>query len=192
LLLWGAAQFGDWGRQDHRAGAVAAEVGYQPKNAALRPWIRGGVNWGSGDKDPADGEHGTFFQVLPTPRVYARFPFYNQMNTTDWFVSVSLRPPSRWTLRADYHNLSLSRRADLWYQGGGAFQNGPAFGYVGRPSGGKSGLADLFDVSVDYAVSPKTSLTFYAAYASGGGVVGSIYPSGRDASLVYLEVNQKL
>src|SRR5262249_23574482 len=49
VLLWGAAQFGDWGRQDHRAGAVAAEAGYQPKGVKLRPWIRGGVNWSSGD-----------------------------------------------------------------------------------------------------------------------------------------------
>lgn len=192
VLLWGAAQFGKWGEQDHRAGALAAEAGYQPKNAALRPWIRGGVNWGSGDKDPADGDHDTFFQVLPTPRIYARFPFYNMMNTTDWFLSVTLRPPSRWTLRADYHRLSLSRRQDLWYQGGGAFQNGPAFGYVGRPSGGETGLAHLFDLSVDYVLSPKSSLTFYAAHAGGRGVVESIYPGGKDASLFYLEINQQL
>jgi hypothetical protein len=192
LLLWGAAQFGDWGRQGHRGAALAAEVGYQPKQARLRPWIRGGVNWGSGDGDPADGDHKTFFQVLPTPRIYARFPFYDQMNTTDWFIALMLRPPGRWQLRADYHYLRLSRRADLWYQGGGAFQNEPAFGYVGRPSSGNAGLAHLFDLSVDYTLSPDTSLTFYAALARGGGVVKSIYPGGRSAGLLYLELNQKL
>jgi hypothetical protein len=99
---------------------------------------------------------------------------------------------SRWTVRADYHRLALSRRQDLWYQGGGAFQNGPAFGYVGRPSGGETGLANLFDLSVDYVISPKSSVTFYAAHAAGRGVIERIYPGGKDASLFYLELNQKL
>jgi hypothetical protein len=192
LLLWGAGQFGDWGELKHHAGALAAEVGYQPKAMRLRPWLRGGVNWGSGDGNPVDRDHNTFFQVLPTPRIYARFPFYNQMNTTDWFASVILCPQSRWTVRTDYHNLRLTRRADLWYQGGGAYQNSPSFGYVGRPSGGNSGLADMFDLSVDYTVSRRTSATLYAGWAAGGGVVESIYPAGKNASLVYLELNQKL
>jgi hypothetical protein len=192
LLLWGAAQFGAWGAQRHRAGALAAEVGYQPKAARLRPWIRGGVNWGSGDKNPSDNEHNTFFPILPTPRIYARFPFYNSMNTTDWFTTVILRPRPRWTVRADYHHLRLTRSVDLWYQGGGAYQDSPSFGYVGRPSGGNRGLADLMDASVDCTVSPRTSLTFYAGWALGGGVVESIYPRGSDARLIYLELNQKL
>ena len=147
LLLWGAGQLGDWGVLDQRAAALAAEVGYQPKGSRLHPWIRGGVNWGSGDGNPADGEHTTFFQVLPTPRICARFPFYNMMNTTDWFVMATARPTPRWTWRADYHHLDLSRTGDLWYQGGGAYQNSPSFGYVGRPSGGHAGLADVIDLS---------------------------------------------
>jgi hypothetical protein len=114
------------------------------------------------------------------------------MNSLEAFVAVILRPQARWTLRADYHHLRLSRREDLWYQGGGAFQNSPAFGYVGRPSGGERGLADLFDVSVDYTLSPRTSLTFYAAYAAGRGAIESVYPAGEDASLIYLELNQRL
>ena len=31
VLLWGVGQFGSWGNQDHRAGAVALEAGYQFK-----------------------------------------------------------------------------------------------------------------------------------------------------------------
>jgi hypothetical protein len=114
------------------------------------------------------------------------------MNTTDWFASVILRPQPRWSVRADYHNLRLSQRADLWYQGGGAYQDSPSFGYVGRPSGGNNGLAQLIDASVDFTVSSRTSLTFYAGLAHGGGVMESIYPRGNDASLIYLELSQKL
>lgn len=30
-------------------------------------------NRSSGDEDPADGDHGSFFQVLPTVRIWASF-----------------------------------------------------------------------------------------------------------------------
>ncbi len=78
FLAWGAVQTGSWGKQTQRAGAFAIEGGYQPDiMPRLKPWIRGGYNYGSGDGNPNDNTHGTFFQILPTPRVYARFPFFN-------------------------------------------------------------------------------------------------------------------
>src|SRR5258706_3620609 len=60
-------QSGKWGRLDHRAGMFDIEAGFQPMILKrLNPWIRGGYTFGSGDKDPNDGKHGTFFQLLPT------------------------------------------------------------------------------------------------------------------------------
>jgi hypothetical protein len=46
-------------------------------------------------------------------------------------------------------------------------------------------------VSVDYTVSATTSVTLYAAYAAGQGVVDNTYPAGKNASLIYLELNRK-
>ena len=63
-----------------------------------------------GDNNPNDGQHGTFFQVLPTPRIYARFPFYNLMNNQDAFAEVVLRPHPKWTIRSDAHFLRLGNR----------------------------------------------------------------------------------
>src|SRR5262249_14237670 len=86
FLAWGALQSGAWGSLSQRSGAVAVEAGFQPKLASrLRPWFRGGFFYSSGDNDPSDGVHGTFFAVLPTPRVYARFPFFNEMDNRDVF-----------------------------------------------------------------------------------------------------------
>ena len=48
VLLWGAAQTGSWGELAHRAGAFAAEAGWQPRSR-LAPWIRGGLDYASGD-----------------------------------------------------------------------------------------------------------------------------------------------
>jgi hypothetical protein len=72
FLVWAAGQTGQWGFQDHRAGGIAAELGWQPRSTNWKPWLRAGYFVGSGDGNPTDGHHNTFFQVLPTPRIYAR------------------------------------------------------------------------------------------------------------------------
>jgi hypothetical protein len=174
LLVWGVGQFGRWGSLDHRAGAIAAEAGYQfPVKA--NPWIRAGYFRSSGDGSPSDGEHTTFFQVLPTPRVYARFPFYNLMNNQDVFAQLRLKPHARLALRADVRHLRLSNAGDLWYSGGGTFQE-QTFGYTGRPSGGKKSLGTLLDLSIDYNPASRTTLSFYASGVRGGGVQSAIHP----------------
>ena len=59
LLVWGVAQAGSWGTLSHRAGALALEIGWQPvRLPRLRPWIRGGYDYSTGDADPADDRHG--------------------------------------------------------------------------------------------------------------------------------------
>lgn len=57
-----------------------------------------------------DKVHGTFFQLLPTPRMCARFPFFNMMNNRDDFGEVILRPAKVLTIRSDAHALSLDTR----------------------------------------------------------------------------------
>jgi hypothetical protein len=185
VLLWGASQFGSWGEIAHRAGSFAAEAGWQPTRIWM-PWIRGGLNYASGDHEAGDATHGTFFQLLPTPRLYARFPFFNLMNTSDAFGALTLRPSSGVTIRTDVHSIRLADGHDLWYQGGGAFQ--PAtFGYIGQPAGGHQGLAMLYDASADIAVSPHISVTGYYGYAAGGPASAASYPTHNNAALGYLE-----
>lgn len=188
MLAWGALQAGAWGTLSHRAVAFAGEVGWQPRMAAkLRLWLRGGYGYASGDGDPDDERHGTFFQVLPTPRVYARFPFFNLMNIEDGFGELIIRPSTRLAVRTDAHVLRLADRNDLWYQGGGAFQQG-SFGYTGRPAGGRSGLAALYDASGDYTVNAHLTIGAYYGYAAGEQVVQAIYPTGRGARFSYVEL----
>ena len=187
VLLWGAWQFGDWGVLDHRAGAGTIEVGYQP-NVKLKPWFRLGYFRSSGDGKPADGDHNTFFQVLPTPRIYARFPFYNLMNSEDTFAELILRPHPKVTLRSDLHWLRLGSARDLWYLGGGAFQDG-SFGYAGRPSGGRRSLATMADVSADWKVNSQTSVTFYLGGAFSRSAITASYPAAGNGRFSYLELN---
>ena len=192
LLFWGALQNGRWGAQNHSGSAFAVEGGVQPA-WLLKPWLRAGFSQGSGDDTPgttAGGTHATFFQMLPTPRVYARTPFYNMMNNRDLFSSLILRPAKGTSVRTEVHRLSLTKASDLWYAGGGAF-NETVFGYQGRPSGGSSNLATLADIGADRAFGPLLNVGAYVGTVFGRDVVKSVHPAGQDGTLLYLEMTRR-
>jgi len=188
LLLWGAVQTGRWGVQNQRAGAYDIEGGVQPKILpTVKPWLRAGHSWGSGDSNPNDNTHRTFFQILPTPRPYARFPFFNMMNNEDTFGILLLRPHSKVTVSSEFHSLRLSNANDLWYSGGGIFQPW-TFGYTGRSTSGRRSLGNLYDTSVEYRMTRRVTLTTYVGYTQGLAVMEQIYPKGKDGEFGYLEL----
>lgn len=192
VLLWGALQHGRWGKLVHRAGAGIVEAGFQPKALGkLKPWLRGGYSHSTGDRSATDNKHGTFFQVLPTPRPFARFPLFNMMNHDDAYGILILRPHKAVTINGEMHSMRLSNANDQWLLGGGAFQPW-SFGYVGRPSNGAKSLATLWDVSIDYRINPRTTLTGYFANAAGKSVVSAIFPNGNSARLGYIELTVRL
>ncbi|HEX5226828.1 MAG TPA: alginate export family protein, partial [Bryobacteraceae bacterium] len=188
LVAWGAVQTGRWGTQRQRAYAFDFEGGLQPKILPrIKPWLRAGFTEGSGDGNPSDNTHGTFFQVLPTPRPYARFPFFNMMNTEDLLGDLILRPHAKVTVSSEFHALRLTNANDLWYAGGGVFQPW-TFGYVGRSTSGRRSLGNLYDTSVEYRPSRKVTLTAYLGYTQGLGTMEQIYPEDKDSRFGYLEL----
>lgn len=187
FISWGALQGGEWGSQKHRAFAWDTELGYQP-NLPMKPWLRIGRNRTSGDSNPLDRKHKTFFQILPTPRIYALFPFYNMMNMKDLFAQLILRPHKKINLRFDYHNLRLAQKQDLWYIGGGAFRDDD-FGFAGRPNAsGSRNFANLFDISLGYQITPTFDFNFYFGRVLGGDVIKEIYASSHRGSFFYWEL----
>jgi hypothetical protein len=187
FLFWGALQNGSWGALSHSADAAAVEGGYQLTHVPTSPWLRGGWFRSSGDSNATDRTHNTFFQMLPTSRIYARAPFFNLMNNTDEFVQLIDKPAKQIALRADLHWLSLTSSHDLWYLGGGAFDN-KVFGFTGRPANGASSLASLADVSADWQTTKNLALNFYYSYAQGKRVAAAIYPSDRNLQYGYVEL----
>lgn len=189
MLFWGALQEGEWGAVEHNAWAVAAEAGFQFSNAGWTPWIRGGYFVSSGDSDPADGKHETFYQLLPTARKYALFPFYNLMNNEDIFLQVILKPTPAMTVRADFHSLGLHERNDLWYAGAGPTQRaGTIFGYIGRPSNNFDDLARVLEVAPAYNFSKYLAANLYYGHVFGGDVIKSIYGGDGSSDFFYVEV----
>jgi hypothetical protein len=187
VLFWGALQTGSWGSLTQRAGAFVGEAGWQLP-VKLQPWISAGYSYGSGDGNPNDSHHGSFFQLLPTPRPYARFPFYDMMNNEDAYGTLSLRPTSKLSLRSEGHALRLASAKDLWYSGGGAFQP-KTFGYTGRPSNGNRGLANVWDANADYQFTRSFGASLYYGHAWGKGVIDGIYPRQTNGQFIFLETN---
>ncbi len=186
FVFWGAGQNGSWGPQSHKAGAVALEGGYQFRKLATAPWLRGGWFRSTGDNNPSDGTHNTFFQLLPTPRLYALTPFYNLMNSTDDFVQLIDRPSKRLNLRSDLHWLQLTSGNDLWYSGGGAFDN-KVFGFAAHPSNGATSLASVADISADWQTSRNINLNFYYGHTWGKTVIAATYPTNPNMQFGYVE-----
>lgn len=189
LMGWGVGQGGDWGKQDHHAWAFAFEGGWQPQGLPWKPWFRIGYNRSSGDDDPNDDDHETFFQILPTARVYSFTTFYNLMNNEDGFFQLILRPVAGLIWRTDFHNIRVTEKNDLWYQGAGATlqDRQVGFGYVGRPAFGKRGLFQIIETSLSYNVTQNININVFFAHVFGDSIVDRIY-SGTDANFGYIEL----
>jgi alginate export protein len=184
-LTYGYGQFGDWQSLTQRAWAYGVETGYRLTEVWAKPWLRVGINSGSGDRDPNDHTHGTFFQILPTAQLYAQFPFYNMMNTQDVLAQWILQPDPRLSLRADFHWLRVNSDKDFVYSGGGATSN-RSFGYTGTPTNGRDELAYLSHLSLSAQATQNLLFNLFYAHAWGQGVIHSNFV-GRDADYAYVE-----
>jgi hypothetical protein len=186
-LVWFAGQTGTWYEQQHRAWSLALEGGYQWK-VRWQPWIRSGYLDASGDGDPGDNRHETFFPMLPTARKYSSTTAYATMNLRDLFVEAILKPTSRIGARVDARRLWLANANDRWYAGSGATQSdGTYFGYAGRTSAGSTDLAPfVLQGALDVAIHRHWSANLFAGAIRGGEAVAALFP-GRWLRFVYVE-----
>lgn len=186
-LAWGAVQRGSWGALRHHASALAIEGGVQWPKGRWAPWLRAGGYRASGDRTPGDERHETFFQLLPTPRLYARFPFYNGMNSEELFAQLTFKPTKQLVGRVGVNALRLAEPGDLWYAGGGAFDD-RSFGYAGRPSNGERNLGRVADGSIEWKPRRWLSVEGYLAMNWGNAVAGRTYATSGRGRFGMLEV----
>jgi hypothetical protein len=185
-FAWFAGQTGSWYSQRHRAWSLAVEGGHQWKTP-WQPWVRAGFLQASGDADPGDDRHGTFFPLLPTVRKYAFTASYAPMNLRDLFVELITRPHARVSARVDARRLRLARATDLWYSGSGATQQrGAVFGYAGRRSGGAVSLGTVLETAATVTLNRHWSVNGFLGTIKGGRVVQSLF-AGDWLRFGYLE-----
>jgi hypothetical protein len=179
VVAWGALQAGDWYGVPHRAASVALEAGHRWTHAAWRPWLRGGLLWASGDADAVDGQHRTFFQMLPSSQQYAMSSVYAQMNVRDAFVQAWVEPRGV-KARIEVHAVALANGADLWYQGSGATASRDRFfGFAGRDANGETGLGTVLEGTIDVPIKTFWSVNAYAGTMWAGGAVRQQFTDKR-------------
>lgn len=191
LLLWGAYQFGSWGRLPQNSYAYDGEIGYHFTGLPWKPWLRAAYVVGSGSGNPDNGTHGTFFEILPTPWYFANFAFYDMENIDDTMLQLILFPSYNLQWRIDLQWLSLNSANDLWYAGGGAWTEN-IFGYQPRPSYGQSSLGTVIETDFSWKLNKHIFLSWYFGHVFGGAVVAKNYPLGRDANFGFMMLSWNL
>jgi alginate export protein len=184
-FAYGYGQTGEWQSQTDLAWAYGAETGYRVAGVWAQPWLRAGINSGSGDTNPNDNTHGTLFQLLPTAWLYAMFPFYNMMNNQDVFAQAILQPDPRLSFRLDFHWLRVNSGQDFAYFGGGATSN-TFFGYGGVAAAGRYNLAYLTHLLLNIAVTDNLAFNVLYAHAWGQGVINANF-AGTGGNYGYIE-----
>jgi hypothetical protein len=177
LILWGALQVGHVDvtlqRLDQLAGAGIAEVGYQLPDVWAKPWLRVGVNFATGDKDPGDGVRNTFFNILPTNHLYYGYADALAFsNLVDLLVQLKLSPLPKLGLELVFHQFLLYTQDDLRYFGSGAFAK-DSLGYKGSASNGSNNVGQEIDFVVNYKVNKHLGLMAGVAHLFGGKVLSS-------------------
>jgi hypothetical protein len=200
VILWGAMQLGRFvdstpggsttptgiRRLDQLAGAAIAEVGYQLPDVWGKPWLRTGVNLASGDSSRTDGDHGSFFNVLPTNHLY--YGYADQLafsNLIDLMVQLKLSPAPKLGLELVFHQFWLYTKNDFRYFGSGAFEQ-RNLGYGRSASNGSNNVGQEIDFVVSYKVNKHLGLLGGVAHLFGGKVLGS-FPD-EDANWAFFQV----
>ncbi|MEP7117120.1 MAG: alginate export family protein [Acidobacteriota bacterium] len=180
VLLWTAGQAGDWYGQSHRAYALAAQGGHQWAGAPWRPWLRAGVDYASGDRDPGDDRHGTFFAMLPSGNQFSRSSTYALSNIVDAWGEVRVSPAPSVDAQLALHHVDLAHGADGWYTGSGAtMRSGNYFGFQTRPSNGATQLGAIVEGEVTWRPIRWWTLRAYGAHMAGGDVVRNLFGGAR-------------
>jgi hypothetical protein len=196
-LLWGAYQFGDFPdlsgsagrpRLSQSAGALLAEFGYQLPAVHGKPWLRSGVNFATGDDDPSDGRHGTFFNQLPTNHGY--YGYVDQLafqNLIDWFAQLRWSPIDRLAFEAFGHRFWLAEVSDSRYFGTGAYKQN-LFGFGATPSNGSQDVGWELDIVLTYTLTKQISLS--GGYGQlFGGAVFAVQPNHGDVQWGFLQLS---
>lgn len=114
-----AAQFGRYAGDKLRTFGASGKLGFTYPSA-WKPRLGLQLTWGSGDRNPSDGIHGTFDGVFGGRDIY----FYGYLNLFFWAnlrdaeVDFSFKPQRALAISVEYHHFRLDRATDAWYTTG--------------------------------------------------------------------------
>lgn len=188
-LVWLAGQTGEYMHRDHLAGAAVLEAGYQLPDLFAKPWLRVGLNMASGDGDPGDDHHHTFFNLMPTNHLY--YGFLDQLafqNLVNPFLQLRLAPHPMLMLNLFVHWFQLATEDDSRYAGTGAF-NRSAFGFTASGANNSKNVGTEYDAVLTFTPHKAVTIELGAGWLDGGRVFRT--RTDRDAGFGYASVELK-
>jgi hypothetical protein len=146
------------------------------------------VNIASGDHDPGNDEHGTFFNMLPTNHIY--YGFADQLafqNLTNPFVQLRVSPFEILALNFFVHWFQLTEADDARYSGSGAYDKS-VFGFSAAATAGRTRVGTEYDLVA--TLTPHRTTTVELGYSHLDG--GPMYKTSRDRDLDFFYASLEL
>jgi Alginate export len=177
-----AAQTGSVSTDDLNAWAGHWIVGKAFAGARSKPRTFIEFNYASGDRDPKDGNRGTFDQLYPTG--HDKLGLADQVgwrNVEHLRGGVELKPKAQWQIAGSYHSFWLASATDALYNAAGTAVARAADGSGGRRVGQE------LDVQAAYIYSQQLQIAGGYAYMMPGRFLKTTTP-GEAYSYTYLMV----
>jgi hypothetical protein len=129
-------QTGCYGKDTIRAFGANSAVGLTLP-LKWRPRLAGQFTWGSGDRNPADGIHGTFDGVFGGADInfYGDLNLFFWSNLRDYEWDFHLNPGRTTKLALEHHYFTLDQARDAWYTTGLAALRRDVTGLSGKALG---------------------------------------------------------
>ncbi|MDX1961526.1 MAG: alginate export family protein [Pirellulales bacterium] len=184
-LFWdceGGYQFGDFGQQTQSAGFATAGLGRDWSKRQYKPKLMLYYDYASGDQDPNDAVHGTFFQYFGLVHRYFGFmDLVARQNIHDINLQLTLATGKKSTFLIWHHIFFLDSPRDALYNAGGTpilfDPTGNAGSYVGQE----------LDLTWQYNFNPNTDVLFGYSHFFAGDFVKNLRPVGNELDFTYVQ-----
>ncbi len=156
--LWeveGGYQFGGFGALDHSAGFFVLGAGRKLVSVGWNPVLWVYYQWASGDRDPGDGDRGTFNQLFRTPhKDLGWMDMVGGQNIEDLNFRLTVTPQPSWTFILWWHIYHLQQARDALYDASGAAIRQDPTGAAGRDVGSEA------DLGLRWTFRPRADVLF--------------------------------
>ncbi len=174
--LWeleGGYQFGSYGNANQSAGFTVVGLGHELSDNCHKPTIWLYYDWASGDRDPADGTHGTFNQLFPLVHKYFGFmDLVARQNIHDVNTIGTMQLNPKQKLLVWWHLFYLDQPRDALYNAAGIPIRSSPTGAAGRYVGQEIDL--LWTIQVN----PRADVLFGYSHFFQGSFVEATNPAG--------------
>ncbi len=178
--LEAAGQLGSFAGDSVRAWMLSAVLGYTVPQFPWQTRIGLGFDYASGDNDPGDRTHGTFFQHFPFGHAYLGFiDLVGRQNIIAARADLSMKPCKNVKFKLTYHTFCRASDTDALYNAGGGIVRGGGLA-------GDNSIGHELDATLAYKLNRHTSFLFGWSHLWPGGYIQNSGAS-KDVDLLYMQ-----